>query len=858
MRAPLKPLLPIALSILCSAAFADDVKLEVSANRDRVYLGESVILTVRVGGATDPPAPDTSQVRDARVSLLGSRGENWSKTTIVNGKMTRSSFSGRIFTYEFTPTTSGTVTAGPITVEIEGRKLAAAGPAIHVSEIEEQDIVILRVLSSRNSVLVDEPFQVTLSVAIRALPGRYAESDPLDPTAPPSLNVPYLDGRPIDGLEAPDIHAMLQAKFERRPELAGFNVNDLATRRDPFDFNSIFDMDDVMGRRKAKFRFDRQKITLKGEPYFEYRFTVEYMPKKEGDYTFGPAVFKGRAAESATGEDVRGRDFFAVGPACTIRVVPPPEEGRPPTYIGAIGTNLLVETSLDTQTCNVGDPLTLTLRVSGNVSLDNLRPPDLSLQSLLARDFKVYGEPVRTATRGGAREYVYTVRPTTAGTIELPSIELSYYDTRTRAYNTSRSKPIPVRANEVAQVGYEIVIDASAGDLPDAESGGPLVAAPMDVDPAGARPCPIGPAPWHTAAVILGPLAYSLAIVVRRVRRRSPARQSAKRRRGAAAAATAKILSLDTSPGRDPEEIRRALSIALARYSGDRFGVASSSLTPADTKAVLLDAGIPEETAEEFRAVFDRAFRAAYSRDAEERAGPSGDCREACRLIEEIERQAGSLRSRRAGAVLPIVLLLALCARGVEAAEDARTSFLWRQANACMSSARTGEEFLDAANAYEELVRSGVRNGPLLYNLGLALLQAGHHDEAIRALLGAERYLGADEDVRRNLRLSYAGREETEEGNLPWYRFPLFWHFDLGTPVRTHVAVLAFTAVWAALLLRSFGLRRMSEPLFAAAVLVLVLFGSSAVTSMYQEANTNYAARVENIVSPGTGVEEPP
>jgi len=617
-------------------------------------------------------------------------------------------------------------------------------------------------------------------------------------------------------------------------------------------------MNDLMGRNKAKFRFDRWKITLKGEPYFDYRFTVEYLPGKEGDYTFGPAIFKGRAAESATGADVKGKDFFAVGPACTVRVVPPPEEGRPPTYIGAIGTNLLVETSLDTQTCNVGDPLTLTLRVSGNVSMDNLRPPDLSLQTRLARDFKVYGEPVKTAAREGAREYLYTVRPTTAGTIELPSVELSYYDTLTRAYNTSRSKPIPLRANEVAQVGYEIVIDASAGDLPDEETGAPLVAAPMDIDQAGARPCPIGPAPWHAAAVVLGPLAYSLALVVRRTRRRSPARQTAKRRRAAAADAMARIRALEASPGGDPEEIRRGLSDALSRYSGDRFGVASSSLTPADAKATLLDAGIREDTAESFRAVYDRAFRAAYSREAVEDAAPSGDCREARRLIEEIEQQAGSHRTPRAGTVLPILLLLLLSARTVDASEDARTSFLWRQANARMSSAKTGEEFLAAAGAYEELVGAGVRNGPLLYNLGLALLQSERHDEAIRAFLGAERYLGADEDLRRNLRLAYAGREETGQGNLPWYRFPLFWHFDLGTPVRTHVAVLAFAALWAALLLRAFGLRHISEPLFAVAVLAVVLFGSSAVTSMYQEANTDYTARVESAVPPETGVEEQP
>ncbi|NQT94461.1 MAG: BatD family protein [Lentisphaerae bacterium] len=858
MRSLTKCALWITVFAMCTGAFAADVKLEVSANRDSVYLGESVILTVRVGGTTDPPAPDTSRIRDARVSLLGSRGENWSKTTIINGRMTRSSFSGRIFTYEFTPTKPGTVTAGPFVLEAEGRKLAAAGPTIRVSDIQEQDTVVVRILSSRDSVLVDESFQVTLSVAIRTLPGRFADADPLDPTAPPSLSVPYLDGPPIEGLEAPDVMALLQRKLERRREIAGFNVNDIATRRDPFDLNTFFNTDEFRGRKKAKFRFDRHESTLNGQPYFEYRFTTEYVPKKEGDYTFGPAVFKGRAAVSAEDGEVKGMDFFAVGPARTVRVVPPPEEGRPPTYIGAIGTNLQVDVSLDTQACNVGDPLTLTLRVSGDLSMDNLRPPDLGLQPGLGRDFKVYGEPVKTAARDGAREYVYTVRPTTAGTIELPPIELAYYDTRTRAYSASRSRPVPIRVNEGAQVGYEIIIDASAGRLPVTEGDEAIVVAPLDVNPAGALPRTIGPAPWHAAALSMGPAAYLLALALRRMRRRSPQRRSDKRKRQAAARAAAGIRALETSGDRDRVEVRHELALALAQYAGARFGIASSSLTPADMKAVLLDNGVDEETAEEFRTVFDRAFRAAYNRAGPDEDDPAGDCRAALRLVETIESRLTPRSNSRSRSVLPVVLLLLLCARGADASEDARRSFLWQQANARMSSARTEEEFLAAADAYKELVRSGVRNGPLLYNLGLSLLQAGQHDEAIRALLAAERYTGADEDVRRNLRLAYAGREDTEKGSLPWYRYPLFWHFDMSTPVRAHVAVLAFAAVWVSLLLRFFGMRRFSGPLLAAAVLLLVLFASSALTSVYQEAHADPTRAHQDITETALGTEDSP
>ena len=45
-----------------------------------------------------------------------------------------------------------------------------------------------------------------------------------------------------------------------------------------------------------------------------------------------------------------------------------------------------------------------------------------------------------------------------------------------------------------------------------------------------------------------------------------------------------------------------------------------------------------------------------------------------------------------------------------------------------------------------------MRNGVLFYDLGTALLKAGQADEAFEVLLRAERYLGYNPDVKRNLR----------------------------------------------------------------------------------------------------------
>ncbi|MDA0991725.1 MAG: hypothetical protein O3A51_13365, partial [Verrucomicrobia bacterium] len=70
--------------------------------------------------------------------------------------------------------------------------------------------------------------------------------------------------------------------------------------------------------------------------------------------------------------------------------------------------------------------------------------------------------------------------------------------------------------------------------------------------------------------------------------------------------------------------------------------------------------------------------------------------------------------------------------------------FLWQEANAALAHAQQPEAFAHAADRYEQLIQRGARNGPLFYNYGLALLNAGKPDLAARALLRAERYAGTN------------------------------------------------------------------------------------------------------------------
>jgi len=171
--------------------------------------------------------------------------------------------------------------------------------------------------------------------------------------------------------------------------------------------------------------------------------------------------------------------------------------------------------------------------------------------------------------------------------------------------------------------------------------------------------------------------------------------------------------------------------------------------------------------------------------------------------------------------------------------------FMWNEANARMATARTPREFGAAADAYRRLAAAGGHSGVLFYNLGTACLKAEQHDQAVDALLRAERYMGTTPDIERNLILATARGKKDKTAALPWYRLVLFWHYGLPAASRVAVAATAFSGLWLALAFRLAGWRKPAGPLMALSLVALILFGSSAFTSLYEESKADVRDRIE-------------
>ncbi|MGQ9661316.1 MAG: BatD family protein [Kiritimatiellia bacterium] len=635
------------LSLFLAAAtpsIAVEPTISVTADRERIYLGESFLLTVRVAGPTEQPEPDLSALRNCTLRLLDSQAQNFQQIVIVNGRMQKTGFVGRIFTFEVTPSVAGPFQAGPITTTVAGHRLFAEGPLIQVDEVERQREVLVSLTPSRESILVTEPFEITLTVAIRALSAPHDDLQPLDPRNPPHLRASYLDGEAIKGLEMPDVRGTLEKMLTRTGRKVGFHVNEYTVWTDPFDMRNIFDFDSAFRNERAVFQFPYRFVEKNGERYVEYYLVLRYTPKQEGTYTFGPAVFKGQVIAGILGREPHlSRPIFAVGPACHVRVVPPPEEGRPAYYVGAIGRSMQIEAALDTQSCNVGDPLSLTLAITGEISLDNLRIPSLASQAELLKDFRVREDPVQIATKDGRREYTFQIRPVRAGTYELPPIAVAYFDLNDRCYKTVHSRPIPLSVRATVQVDSQSVIstasEGSSGEEQLASGNSVKVVAPILVAPFGAEPMTLLGGKGTLLILAVGPVAYASTMGARVLRNHIARLRKSSRKRLAAARAANLLRQAEQLAQSDAGKACSLVCHALRTYVGDCFERSAVSLAPADAAQILAEQGIAEPLVSLFHRLMEGCFNAIYSRHSDQSHSPESLAREARDLIARIEQE---------------------------------------------------------------------------------------------------------------------------------------------------------------------------------------------------------------------------
>jgi BatD DUF11 like domain len=138
------------------------------------------------------------------------------------------------------------------------------------------------------------------------------------------------------------------------------------------------------------------------------------------------------------------KDINVQSPAQELKVLALPAEGRPADFHGAIGS-FAIESDVSPAKADVGDPLTLTMRVVGSGNFDRVDstmldhldhwktyPPKSTFNTndpLKHKGEKVFEQPL-IASQPGAQT--------------VPPLSFSYFDPNTKRYETAHSAPLRV------------------------------------------------------------------------------------------------------------------------------------------------------------------------------------------------------------------------------------------------------------------------------------------------------------------------------------------------------------------------------------------------------------------------------
>lgn len=267
--------------------------------------------------------------------------------------------------------------------------------------------------------------------------------------------------------------------------------------------------------------------------------------------------------------------------------VEPPLAGRPVGYAGAVGRVDAVA-RFGASASRMGDPVTLTLRLTGLGNVKLLPRPALAVEWAAVA---LGGERVTIDTSAprvsGTKEFDWLLTPRRAGRLQAPVVRYPFFD--------------PVLGRYEVAIAQASAIDVAPATLASADtaigSRYPIRRTMRDEAPA-----PLLSRAWFWALLLGAPVPASLRRVVMR------------RRRGASGVSAARRLRAYASASRppSPRELRRTYLDALGARVPD---VRRDAPTRAPLSRLLRRAGVTERTAIVASDLLDRLDRAAFSAD---------------------------------------------------------------------------------------------------------------------------------------------------------------------------------------------------------------------------------------------------
>lgn len=540
------------------SATAQHVTMEVQPQVIR--LNESATLKLNFHDLNPAQAPGEPDIIGFDVDYVGQEQH----FQITNGRQER-----RLsFNYRLQPRSTGQFRIGPFNVSLNGQTLElapvtvevlpAAGTSAGSNPQTVDDLVFARLHIPRDKVYLHERFDVELHLYFRGI---------------------QLD-RGIQLLNLPSTGLNLE------------DIQEIGATREAFN-GEIYEV--------RRFRMKASALTagtIELAPVL--RANVLVRRERQRDPFFGgfDEFFGRRETQPLT----------VTATPVTISILPLPPDNRPEGFGGAVG-QFNMELGVEPTEMMAGEPVTLTLRISGRGNFDALSMPSLNLGDA----FRSY-EPKLVETGSDHKVFEQVFIPRSDSVTEIPVVRFSWFDPEAGQYRTLERGPVPLQVRAGNATSPRLVQAPGTGSGPGKEPLGidivDLKRSPASLDALDRHAHTAISPVVHTLPILaLGGIAFlmgqhrKLHADVRR-HRRSMAPRSAR----AALRIAEGALERKDIPG-----FHQALWQAMADYVAHRANLEQGQVTPSLMISRLQSGGLDPATAQDLTQLLEQCEEARFA-----------------------------------------------------------------------------------------------------------------------------------------------------------------------------------------------------------------------------------------------------
>lgn len=393
--------------------FAQDAKFTVSVSKNTVGTGEQFEVTFSTDANGDrfiPPSFSGFQV-------LSGPNESTSMTSI-NGNTTVSSS----VSYILMAVREGEFTIGPATIEVNGRKLSTN--AIKIKVVKGQPV-------PQNSAAQNAPdntVEAANTADLSKLLFLKAVVDKNNIYQGQQLVLSYRLYTRID---------ILQSQVDKLPDLTGFWNEDIKNKQ-----------------QQVTWRIE----TNKGVRYnvADIKKTVLF-PEHAGNLTIDPFAMTFVVKQPAPARDIMDQFFGsykqvkyqAKSTPLVIHVRPLPENGKPESFAGAVGS-FKIEASVDRTKLKANESLNYKVKVTGSGNIKLLK----TLNTVFPEDFDKYDPKIADSVTedengvAGTRTYNYLLIPRHKGDFTIGPLKFAYFNPVTNKYVSVSSRSFDIHVEK--------------------------------------------------------------------------------------------------------------------------------------------------------------------------------------------------------------------------------------------------------------------------------------------------------------------------------------------------------------------------------------------------------------------------